>query len=127
VFDIKNLGKYSAAAVVERLPRWLEMREKIMSSMSIKITGDVSGPLNGTVWAFTGFRDEDCVAKIESLGGTYKKDVSGATTHLVMKSEGMSSAKLSKASATCEALSKDQMIAKLAALSNPESEMGIAP
>ena len=56
-----------------------------------------SGPLKGTVFCLTGFRDGDLTEAIEKAGGTVKSSVSKALTHLVLKDPTSNSGKAKKA------------------------------
>ena len=56
-----------------------------------------SGPLKGTVFCLTGFRDGDLTEAIEKAGGTVKSSVSKALTHLVLKDPSSNSGKAKKA------------------------------
>lgn len=56
-----------------------------------------SGPLKGTVFCLTGFRDAELTEAIERAGGTVKSSVSKKLSHLVLKDPTSTSGKAKKA------------------------------
>ena len=58
---------------------------------------EVDGPLNDTVFVFTGFRDKRMELAVENLGGSVGSGLTKKTTHLIVVSKSFSSSKMAKA------------------------------
>lgn len=98
VMAIPGFSLISTNIYLDNIERFWEWATKL--PVTIKETVEVapSGTLcDGMVFVFTGVRDKDAMAQIESLGGTLGSSVSKKTTHLICKDKTSTSGKALKA------------------------------
>jgi NAD-dependent DNA ligase len=101
IVRIDGFEEATAEKIVDGYPQYKLFLEEINGFVTLSEykVGGVGGPLTGQVYVFTGFRDKDLQAAIESLGGVVGDGVTSKTTCVVAKNPNERSGKLDKARA----------------------------
>lgn len=98
---VAGIGPHVASCAVAGLAQYAEAMAALLGGGLITLAkpkeAAPDGPLSGTVWAFTGFRDASLETTIQRLGGVIGSGVTKKTTHLVCAEAGTQSVKAKKA------------------------------
>lgn len=113
--DIVNIDGFytkTATVIAGKHDKMLVLVDLFKPFISIKPRElKTDGKYKGNVYCFSGFRDQDLVQKIESLGGQVAKSLTKKVTHLVMKNISKTTGKYKKAMENnCIVLTKDDLI-----------------